>query len=110
MDNPDALANFHVLLLALTRLVTSVVISRGPQNQQSILQARTFLVESRPLIVAMFKRSVKIGQRNANTTEDATDMMVEELVELFVLLLSYSNFMEYEEEQDTQRAGKIGFS
>ena len=124
MDNADALTKFHVLLLALARLVTSIVLRRGPQNQQSIVQARSFLVENRSLVVAMFKRSAKIGgQVGGSTTttttrvttaaatgEATTESIVEELVELFVLLMTFTGFVEYEEEMDARGSRKMGFT
>lgn len=110
MENADALVKFYILLLALARLVISVVISRGPQNQQSIVQARTFLAENRSLVVAMFKRSAKIGQVTTTTIGDATETIVEELVGLFVLLITFTNFTEYEEKLDTQGSRKTGFT
>ena len=111
MDNADALEKFHILLLALTRLTTSVILSRGPQNQQSIAQARTFLAENRSSVVAMFKRSAKIGQGIATSTTggDATERIVEELVELFVLLMTFTGFMEFEDERDLGGLRKGGF-
>ena len=128
MDNADALTKFHVLLLALARLVTSIVLSRGPQNQQSIVQARSFLVENRSLVVAMFKRSAKIGGQvgggtmttttttttrvttAAATGEATTESIVEELVGLFVLLMTFTGFVEYEEEMDARGSRKKGFT
>ena len=117
MDNPSALQNYHLLLLSLTRLLTSVVVSRGPQNQQSIAQARSFLAENRALVVAMFKRSAKIGQVGMTSVggrgpgegeDDQMDGIVEELVELFTVLVTVTGFVEFEEERDGSGGGGGG--
>ena len=114
MDNPSALQNYHLLLLSLTRLLTSVVVSRGPQNRQSIAQARSFLAENRALVVAMFKRSAKIGQVGMTSVggrgpgegeDDQMDGIVVELVELFTVLVTVTGFVEFEEERDGSGGG-----
>ncbi|KAL8716655.1 MAG: hypothetical protein Q9225_006036, partial [Loekoesia sp. 1 TL-2023] len=61
IDNPDALAKYYKLLLSVVRVMASVVMSRGPQNQQTINQAKLFLSENRSLVVAIFKRQARIG-------------------------------------------------
>lgn len=90
MDNPEALAEYYKLLLAITKIVVSLVISRGSQNEQTKSLARSFLSESRSLIVAVFKRDARIG----GVSFDDAGVSIEELVELFVLLIAITDFLE----------------
>lgn len=90
IDNADALSKYYKLLLSVVRVIASVVMSRGSQNQQTIDQAKLFLSENRSLIVAIFKRQARIGAAAAeNPTVD-----VEELVELLVLLMTMTGFID----------------
>jgi nuclear pore complex protein Nup205 len=90
IDNPEALSKYYRLLLSIARVITSVVLSRGPQNEQTIEGAKGFLVENRPLVVSMFKRQARIGGVSFN---DA-GVDIEELVELFVLLIAVTDFLD----------------
>ena len=90
IDNAEALDKYYNLLLSVTRIITSVVLSRGSQNEQTLDQARSFLVENRPLVVAMFKRQAKVGA----VTFESLGVGVEELVELFVLLITVTGFLD----------------
>ena len=90
IDNPEALSKYYRLLLSLTRVVTAIVLSRGPQNEQTINSAREFLVENRPLVVSIFKRQARIG----GVTFDDEGVDIEDLVELLVLLIAITNFLD----------------
>ena len=90
IDNTEALAKYYRLLLSIARVITSVILSRGPQNEQTIDSAKTFLTENRPLIVSMFKRQAKIG----GVSFDDAGVDIEELVELFVLLIAMTGFLD----------------
>lgn len=90
IDNTEALDKYYNLLLSVTRIITSVVLSRGSQNEQTMNQARSFLAENRPLVVAMFKRQAKVGA----VTIESVGLRVEELVELFVLLITVTGFLD----------------
>lgn len=63
--------------------------SRGSQNQQTIDQAKQFLAENRPIVVAVFKRQARIG-----TAAESSSVDVEELVELLVLLMTMTSFID----------------
>ena len=89
-DSFEALKKYYNLVLAITRVITAVVLSRGLQNEQTVAQARSFLTEHRPLVVAIFKRQARVG---AITFEDM-GVSVSELVELFVLLISITGFLD----------------
>lgn len=90
IDNPEALAKYYRLLLSLTRVITSVVLSRGAQNDQTIEGAKGFLVENRPLVVAMLKRQARIG----GVSFDDEGVDIDDLVELFVLLIALTDFLD----------------
>lgn len=90
IDNPEALNKYYQLLLSLTRVITAVVLSRGPQNEQTIGSAKEFIVENRPLVVSMFKRQARIGELSF----DDAGVDIEELVELLVLLIAMTDFLD----------------
>ena len=90
IDNPEALSKYYRLLLSLTRVITAIVLSRGPQNEQTIDSAREFLIENRPLVVSMFKRQARIG----GVTFDDEGVDIEDLVELLVLLIAITDFLD----------------
>ncbi|KAL8703540.1 MAG: hypothetical protein Q9201_003297, partial [Fulgogasparrea decipioides] len=96
IDNPNALAKYYTLLLSIVRVIAAVVTSRGPQNTQTIDAAKSFLEENRALMVAVFKRQARIGAAVENSLvgggSGAID--VEELVELFVMLISVTGFLD----------------
>ena len=92
MDNSSRLEKYHKLLLAVLRIVVSITITCGPQNEQALEQARGFLVEYRPLTVAIFKRRSNIGVLR-NASED-DHRLLDEISEYFVLLISLSDFLE----------------
>ncbi|KAI9678670.1 MAG: hypothetical protein M1817_005727 [Caeruleum heppii] len=105
IDNPDALKKYYELLLSILRIIASVVLSRGPQNQQSIEQARRFLAENRSLLVAVLKRSANIGGLRQDGSGDLDDV-----VENFVLLVSVTGFLDFEEKTTLQRSSSTVFS
>ncbi|KAL9603047.1 MAG: hypothetical protein Q9219_001411 [cf. Caloplaca sp. 3 TL-2023] len=92
IDNTHALAKFYELLRSVLRVIAAVVMSRGSQNQQTIDQAKLFLSENRALIVAVFKRQARVGSASETSMID-----VEELVELFVLLMAMTGFVDVSE-------------
>ena len=90
IDNPDALAKYYRLLLFITRIVACIVLVRGPQNTQSIDGGRGFLQDNRALVVAVYKRQVKLG----GVSFDDAGINIEELANLFTLLVAMTNFVE----------------
>ena len=90
IDNPDALAKYYRLLLSIARVITSVVLSRGPQNELTIESAKVFLIENRPLVVSMFKRQARIG----GVSFDDAGVDIEDLVELFMVLITMTGFLD----------------
>ncbi|KAI4289642.1 MAG: hypothetical protein L6R35_001084 [Caloplaca aegaea] len=106
IDNADALAKYYKLLLSVIRVIAAVVMSRGQQNQQTMDQAKAFLAENRPIVVAIFKRQARIGA----AAVDSTTIDVEELVELLVLVMTMTGFIEFEDQLDAKRARREAFS
>ena len=93
IDNPEALDKYYSLILSITRVISAVVLSRGPQNEQTLDQARSFLIENRPLVVAIFKLQAKVGA----VTFESMGVNVDEISELFVLLLTVTEFLDVRE-------------
>lgn len=90
IDNPGALSEYYKLLLSVLRVIVSVVLGRGTQNEQMLEQARHFLALHRPSMVGIFKRRAKIGA----AMDGGLDVTVDDLVELYVLLVSVTGFLE----------------
>jgi nuclear pore complex protein Nup205 len=93
MDNPKAVQKYHHLLLAALRIIASIVISCGVQNAQALDQARGFLSEYRPLVVATLKRQANIGGFRDIASDDDLKVL-DEVVDYFVLLISLTDFLE----------------
>ena len=64
--------------------------SRGPQNEQTLEQARKFLIRNRPSMVSVFKRQAKIGGVLVAETSDYLD----ELVDSYTILINMTGFLE----------------
>lgn len=90
MENPQALSKFFDLMLNVLRVINSVVVVRGPQNEQCRQQARDFISDNRASIVAVFKRAARKG----GPGEQATGAELEDLVDSLVLLISATDFLE----------------
>ncbi|GME28708.1 hypothetical protein GTA08_BOTSDO04298 [Neofusicoccum parvum] len=102
MENPQALSKFFDLMLNVLRVINSVVVVRGPQNEQCRQQARDFISDNRASIVAVFKRAARKG----GPGEQATGAELEDLVDSLVLLISATDFLEYEE-RELQKPGLL---
>jgi nuclear pore complex protein Nup205 len=89
IENPDALQKYYDLLLSTIRLIVYAVFSRGIDNEQIKAQIRGFLVENRPCVVGIFKRSANIG-----STSSAHQDSLRELVKAFMALISATDFLE----------------
>ena len=80
---------YYRLLLAVIRLISSVVLSRGEQNERTMEQARRFLSENRAAVVALFKRDGRLGDVQADLADE-----LNEVVENLVLLISMTRFLD----------------
>jgi nuclear pore complex protein Nup205 len=89
IDGLDAVGKHYRLLAAIMRLICATVLSRGPQNEQTLEQGRTFLSENRLSILAVLKKSAGLGS-GAELPEPSID----ELAESFMLLISVTGFLD----------------
>ncbi|OCL14310.1 hypothetical protein AOQ84DRAFT_42231 [Glonium stellatum] len=96
-ENPNALKRYFDLMLSVLRVINSAILSRGPQNDQTVFQAREFLKENRNSMVSIFKRYIKVG----GLQDIEADLG--ELVDCFTLLVSATGFLEYEENANSQK-------
>ncbi|KAL8700464.1 MAG: hypothetical protein Q9224_000954 [Gallowayella concinna] len=110
IDNANALAKYYSLLLAVIRVVAAVLMSRGAQNTQTIEHTKQFLAENRALVVAMFKRQVGVGSTAVSREREEMMGEVDELVELFVLLMTGTGFLDFEDQQDGKRQRRKAFT
>lgn len=103
IDSPDALTRYYELLLAVLQLIVAVVLSRGAQNAQTIAQARNFLHVNRPLMIGILKRQARIGLRDVPEGDVSTQQVLNDLSELYVLLISSTGFVEVSDDARKQR-------
>ncbi|TAQ88371.1 hypothetical protein B7494_g3314 [Chlorociboria aeruginascens] len=97
INAPDALTKHYLLLTAVMRVILAGIISRGPQNEATLTQGRVFLTENRLSILAVLKRSAGLGAKGDGQIES-----IEELAETYLLCISVTGFLDFEE-QTTQR-------
>ncbi|KAH8705422.1 nuclear pore complex subunit Nup192 [Talaromyces proteolyticus] len=106
MDNEDALRNYYELLVALLRVIVLAVFSRGLHNEQMMEQTRSFLAENRASMVGVFKRHAKIGGESASNHRQ----VVQDLVKAYVVLVSATGFVDFEDSELRQSTGPKVFS
>jgi nuclear pore complex protein Nup205 len=90
VDNSTALQKYYELLSSVLRLLVSVFLSRGQQNQQSQYQMRAFLKENRLNTVGAFKRYRGIGGQVAATSRTA----LEDVVKSYIALMAMADFVQ----------------
>jgi nuclear pore complex protein Nup205 len=84
IDNPIALREFYRLLSAVLRVVTAVVLSRGPGNAHILQQAKNFLQENRFSMQAVFKRTSAV-QKTAGPPEKEAVVVADEFSRLLIV-------------------------
>lgn len=72
------------------RVINCCVVSRGPQNEQTLAQAKKFVSENRLWMLSVFKRSARIGA----AVDNGLDEVVDELSDAYMLLISMSGFLD----------------
>lgn len=82
IDNPTALREFHAILADLLRVITAIVISKGPQPGQ------TFLKQHRYTVQAIFKQAAR-GHANEVADELSRLIMATDFLEVS---LTHYNF------------------
>ncbi len=90
VDTSMALQSYYELLSCVLRLLVSLFLSRGTQNQQSQYQMRNFLTENRLNMVGAFKRYQGIGGEVA----PGSRAMLEDVVKSYIALMSMAEFMQ----------------
>ncbi|KAK5118969.1 hypothetical protein LTR62_000180 [Meristemomyces frigidus] len=102
IDNPVALRQFYRLLSAVLRVVTAVAIARGPGNAATLQLCKSFLLQNRFSIQAVFKRTSSV-QRTAGPAENEA----QEVAEQFGKLMLVTGFLDDDEstQQKTLRLG-----
>lgn len=78
------------LLIAFMRVINCCVLSRGPQNEQTLAQAKKFISDNRLWMLTVFKRSAGAAAVGDSVLEDSVD----ELAEAYMLLISTSGFLD----------------
>ncbi|KAF7512175.1 hypothetical protein GJ744_002337 [Endocarpon pusillum] len=106
VDTSMALQIYYELLSSVLRLLVSVFLSRGPQNQQSQYQMRNFLTENRLNMVGAFKRYRGIGGEVA----PGSRAVLENVVKSYVALMSMADFIQFEEFDQDKGPVRHGFS
>jgi nuclear pore complex protein Nup205 len=90
IDTSMAMQNYYELLASVLRLLVSVFLSRGQQNQQSQHQMRSFLTENRANMVGVFKRYRGIS----GAVAPGTRTILENVVKSYVALMSMADFVQ----------------
>lgn len=91
--NTVALEKHYTILVRVARIIGAAILSRGSHN---VVQGRRFLTDHRMLVMHVLKRSAGIGAGHmSRTLEDR----VEELADAFMVLITATDFLEFEEQQ-----------
>jgi len=89
IDNASALKKFYKLLSAVLRVVTAIVIARGPSNAATLQQAKRFLQQNRYSMQAVFKRTSSVQKTSGPPEEEALNVANE-----FSKLMLVTGFLE----------------
>lgn len=104
IEGPSAISKHYSLLAAILRVLCTALLSRGAQNQQSLEQGRRFLAENRLPVLAIFKKSAGLVP-GVEVTEQ-----IEELADSFVLLVTFTGFLEFESEKVVKKPTLTAFT
>ncbi|KAK4539974.1 hypothetical protein LTR36_009944 [Oleoguttula mirabilis] len=105
IDNPVALREFYKLLSAVLRVITAIVVARGPSNAATLQQAKTFLQQNRFSMQAVFKRTSAVQKTSGPPETEAMDVATE-----FSKLMLVTGFLE-DDEPAYQRTSRLnGFT
>lgn len=89
IEGPDTVTKHYNLLSALLRVICAALLSRGAQNELSLEQGRRFLTDNKLSTMAVFKKSAGLGSSSA-----ASEESVLELVEVFVVLINVTGYLD----------------
>lgn len=90
LDTSVALQKYYELLSFTLRLLVSVFLSRGQQNQQSQYQIRLFLNENRSNIVGAFKGYRGVGREVTSQSR----AVLEDVIRSYTALMSMVDFVQ----------------
>nr|OQO25403.1 hypothetical protein B0A51_08472 [Rachicladosporium sp. CCFEE 5018] len=105
IDNLAALRQFYRLLSVVLRVVTAVVVSKGPSNGSVLHQAKAFLTQNRTCMMAVFKRVSKLDR-----TAGPPEVEAKEVAEEFGRLVVISGWLEDDEPAEKKRTRMGGFT
>ncbi|CAN8096727.1 unnamed protein product [Discula destructiva] len=91
-----ALEKLYSLLLRVARIIGAAVLASGSQSTATQGPARRFLTEHRMLIVHVLKKSAGIGHGLKASLQ--LEESIEDLAEAFMVLITTTEFLEFEEE------------
>ncbi|KAF8465294.1 nucleoporin Nup186/Nup192/Nup205 [Kalaharituber pfeilii] len=91
--DPQSISKYYELVLWVLRVVSCCILSKGPQNAQTMSMGRKFLEENRNVAINVFKRHANIGGTKVEGVGE-----LRELTEMFVLLMSLTGYIEAREE------------
>ncbi|KAL2075236.1 hypothetical protein VTL71DRAFT_179 [Oculimacula yallundae] len=106
IDGPDSVDKHYKLLGAIMRILCAAVLSRGSQNQQTLDQGLKFLSENRSTILSVLK--ISAGLRNADGS--SPDEIIDELAASYMLLISVTGFLEFEDQTTHKKQTTNGFT
>ncbi|KAJ5713216.1 uncharacterized protein N7483_010397 [Penicillium malachiteum] len=106
IDDPDSLRRFYDLLLSVLRVIVTAVFSRGIHNEQIKAQTRAFIGENRACMVGVFKRFAKIGGGALAGHQE----VLCELVKSFMVLVTATDYLDFEEQEVQQTTRTTLFS
>jgi len=92
INDSNAVSLHYSLLSSLMRLICAIVLSRGPENEQTLDLGRTFLTDNKLSVIAVLKKSAGIGTRG-----EVSAQSVAELADSYMLLMSITGFLDLEE-------------
>lgn len=84
-------------MLSVLRVINSVLVTRGPQNEACRETGRQFIVENRPSIVAIFKRQAGVGGYGGvakGKEAEAMQAQLDELADNLCVLIHVTGFVE----------------
>ncbi|KAM0150492.1 hypothetical protein ACHAQE_008913 [Botrytis cinerea] len=91
-DDSEAVSRHYSLLAAIMRVICCALVSRGLQNEQSLDQGRRFLADNRAAILAVLKKSAGLGTGN-----DSAEQSIVDISDSFMLLMTITRFVDFEE-------------
>ncbi|TVY93840.1 Nucleoporin [Lachnellula willkommii] len=104
IEGSDVVSKHYSLLAAIMRVICAALLSRGAQNEQSLEQGRRFLTENRLPILAVLKKSAGL------VAGVVVSEQIEDLAESFILLVTFTGFLEFEEKVVPKKSSLTAFT